>query len=209
MFKVQFCRLLIVRPLIENKTLIADNLLTLATSHRNLWSIICCAPHSCMYENGTFCICYLPSWPFSWWRESLLPSERESKREVRFDRRSSLEQRLSPMAINGWNEIWSHLYWVGRSGRSDDVPLSLQPKVLFIFTRSSGKYWCFVNRNGQRVVVGDQFTRTQMLWHDIFPWDYFMYVLPRSCPLDKLAGYLRNLLGKEPRRKHRYRCPVF
>ena len=27
--------------------------------------------------------------------------------------------------------------------------------------------------------------------------------VPRSCPLDKLAGYLRNLIGKELRRKHR------
>ena len=33
-----------------------------------------------------------------------------------FDRGS--RELLSSMAINGWNEIWSHLYWVGRSTNS-------------------------------------------------------------------------------------------
>ena len=59
-------------------------------------------------ETGTFCICYLTSWPFS---SPYLAYTRKLDR-------GSRRRLLSSMAINGWNEIWSHLYWVGRSTNS-------------------------------------------------------------------------------------------
>ena len=45
----------------------------------------------------------------------ILPAAASYAAPRKLDRGSRL---LSSMAINGWNEIWSHLYWVGRSTNS-------------------------------------------------------------------------------------------
>ena len=82
-------------------------------------------------ETGTFCICYLTSWPFS---SPYLAYTRKLDR-------GSRRRLLSSMAINGWNEIWSHLYWVGRSTNSWAPAPCRRRRQKFIFT-----YWC-INKN--------------------------------------------------------------
>ena len=83
-------------------------------------------------ETGTFCICYLTSWPFS---SPYLAYTRK------LDRGSRRRRLLSSMAINGWNEIWSHLYWVGRSTNSFPETFTIP----FFFFSITSQLHCIFN----------------------------------------------------------------
>ena len=79
------------------------------------------------------------------------------------------------------------MYWVGRS-TIPDRSLSLS-KVLFIFTQAN---------------TTTDASSTETRWSKGTQHPLGTILCTFSCPLDKLAGYLRNLLGKMDPAKHRY-----
>ena len=79
------------------------------------------------------------------------------------------------------------MYWVGRS-TIPDRSLSLS-KVLFIFTQAN---------------TTTDASSTETRWSKGTKHPLGTILCTFSCPLDKLAGYLRNLLGKMDPAKHRY-----